>query len=326
MLGIILVLAAAKISLWIYSGWGLITIHADKQPISLVLPQIERQGHVKIRSDLDPSTPVTMHVDKVPLAIALETLATVVEARWRLTYCLAPDAATLATGVASAPGQAPEGWKTIFFRLPPVPGVEEEPDPRFEPWKVEPQTPGNLQAYLEAAGRATDASFLLPTEWNPLLASVPASGEIRKAIPKLAKAAGGRCQEFFTLRKERLDWGNRNADRREEGPREEGRPRPEGEHGAIMAERMQAAIARLPEAERPAAQAEFDRMRALWQEMRNLPPEERRAKMEEMFRDPKFQERMEARETARDGRRTPEQRFDRYKGYVSRKLGAKGAQ
>jgi hypothetical protein len=72
--GIIFVLIVANIISYIFSGWGLITIHVNNAPIAQVVKSIERQGWVTIYSDLDPGSTVTMDVIRVPLPEAMATL------------------------------------------------------------------------------------------------------------------------------------------------------------------------------------------------------------------------------------------------------------
>lgn len=94
---------------------------------------------------------------------------------------------------------------------------------------------------------------------------------------------------------------------------------------AWIAERAEAMIAQLPPAEQPAAKADFDSMHKIWEEVKDLPDDQRHAKLEEFFNRPEIQDRMTEREAARDARRSPEQREQRMKRYVERKKQAKEA-
>ena len=78
-------------------------------------------------------------------------------------------------------------------------------------------------------------------------------------------------------------------------------------------------IAKLPASQQSAARAEFEEMDKVFAEVRDLPREERRAKMEEIFSRPEMQDRMDDRRLSRDELRTPEQRMKRYRKYVERK-------
>ena len=127
----------------------------------------------------------------------------------------------------------------------------------------------------------------------------------------LAKAAGAKMEEMFFLIGRRGDF-TENAEQEENPDRARRR---EG-MGGMMRERRLAEIAKLPAGEREAAQREFDEMSAALETARNLPPEERRAKMEEFFQNSDRAERMEDRRMQREERQTPEQRHKRYQRYV----------
>ena len=86
---------------------------------------------------------------------------------------------------------------------------------------------------------------------------------------------------------------------------------------------MESRIAQMPPDQQAAAKAELDRQQALWQEIRELPEEQRREKMRELMADPANQERMENRAASRDSRRTPQQRLERYRRYATRKHATK---
>ncbi|MEI9898403.1 MAG: hypothetical protein WDN28_32240 [Chthoniobacter sp.] len=109
---VLLLILAGEVGHYIWSRWGLITVHSHGQTLSQIIRSIEKQGHVTIRTNLDLTKPVDMYVDAVPLAEALETLAVNTEARWRLAYYVAPDKSTIATAQATfAAGQRNEGWQ-----------------------------------------------------------------------------------------------------------------------------------------------------------------------------------------------------------------------
>jgi phage-related protein len=319
LIGLAVALIGAKVVSSIYSSWGLITIHADNLPLQKVISQVQRQGHITLKTDLDPQTKVTMHVTKVPLTEALDTLSAVTDARWRLRYFLAADKAAIRTALDSlTAGTKPEGWKLIDHPMPPMFAAEDDalPDPRRDLWTIKTPEENTLSAYLEGAARSTNAGFVFPETWNPSIRSAPRSAEIARVIPKLAGSVGGKYEELFVLVKpERRQW-QQGEQAQADGPQDRER-RPDW-----MADRAQAEINKLPPDKRAEAQAEFDKQRALWQEVRNLPPDQRRAKMQEFFNDPKMQARRDEREAARDAKHTPDQRFQRYQQYVARKLAA----
>ncbi|MEI8341492.1 MAG: hypothetical protein WCH43_08180, partial [Verrucomicrobiota bacterium] len=175
----VLVLVTAKIVWSYYVNWGLITIHAVKQPLSKIVSQIQSQGHVTLKTNLDPATPVTMDVDHVPVSDALETLSVVTESRWRLNYFLAPDKATLRAGIeAIAAGNKPDDWKVIYYPFPQmfVPESGIIPDPRRDEWPSKAPDEKTLQANLDGAAKLAHVGFALPEKWNPEISSPPTSG------------------------------------------------------------------------------------------------------------------------------------------------------
>lgn len=328
----VLVLLAANILWRVWAGWGLITIHANAQPLAQVLASIQRQGHVTLKADLPADTPVTMHVEKVPLTEALETLAATTDARWRLAYFLAADTAAVRGAVADfSAGKMPGDWRQIYIPLPGMIPVGEDapiPDPRRDPWNVKPPPDGTLQAYLEDAAKNTNAAFLLPAAWNPPVKSPPKSGAISSTLPRLASSAGGKTEELFILTQSRGRGGPPGGGARSGGgqPLQPGQSLAAGNNADrprmdpdAMAERMQAEINKLPASQRAAAQARFDKDREFWKSLRDLPPDQRRAKVEQYMSDPANQQRMDDRQAKNDSRRTPEQRLQRYQRYVEQK-------
>jgi hypothetical protein len=304
----------------------LITVHADGAPLSQVARSIEKQAGIHLRTNMEPDRQVTMHVDKVPLREALETLAAVTDARWRLAYLFAPDQGTIdraASELASGTRQL-QGWTQ--FELPDFRAEPEEAgaDPRRFVWEVTAPAESTLHAWLRAAAIGVSAGFACPEEYNPAVSKAPASGEIRKRAPDLAKAAGAKVEEVFLLLGRRGELADAPPDAEEGGDR----PRRREEMGGMMRERRLAEIAKLPPAERDAAQRELDDISTFMQSLRDLSPEERRAKREEYFQNGDRAERMEDRRMQREERQTPDQRRKRYQKYVDRKRAAQagGAQ
>lgn len=310
-------------------NWGLITIHAENRPLSEIIRSIEKQGGVTLRTDIDGSTAVRMHVDKVKLSEALETLSVLTESRWRLAYLLAPDKGAIinALGTLSG-GQRVEGWRMLYL---PVPGIGGEhavlPDPRADAWEVKAPPEATLQAYLQQAAQKVSASFLVPENWNPAIPSPPKSGPIAKALPKLASAANGKYEEVFLLQRGgrfgRGEDGERDGG---DGPRfasfDGGGGGGRGPDREAMEERIQAEIAKLPPAERAEAQQMHNEFKAL----RDLPREEREAKMRDFFTSDAAAERMEKGISARDARRSPQQRLERAHKYLDNKARIKSGE
>jgi len=328
-------LLTGEIGYYIWSHWGLVTVHSRGESLSQVIRSIEKQGHVTIKTNLDVTQPVSMWVTKVSVAEAMETLSTVTDSRWRLTYFIAPDKGAIATAIATmSSGQRNDGWKRMYVPLPPL-GEEPEvmPDPRKDSWVVKAPAEATLQAYLQEAAKNVSASFTVPESFNPPIKAPPKSGPIGSAVSKLASMANGKYEEIFVLQ-----GLPRQADRGEGGRRDggdDGEPRfagnfggPGGPRGGFdrnaMEERIQNEINKLPPSERAAAQAEHDERRKFFESLRDLTPEERQQKLAQMMNDPTIQERMDNTNNARDGRRTPQQRVARASNYMQRMSQASG--
>lgn len=320
-----------------WRGRGLVTIHCEDWPATKVAREIERQGGIVLKTNLTSETKIRMHVDKVPVAEAIETFVTVAEARWRLAYVFAeklPEAHAAVAGIVA--GARPEGWKVLF--LPMFMPMGEDggvaPDPRADPWDVKPVEKPEFHAYAEQAAKSVNAAFAFRESWNPAVRKPPGSGAISSAAPALAKAAGGRVLEVFIVEKRERDVADgprpegappEDGPRFALGRRGENRPEPTDEQREKMreafAQRAQAEIDKLPPAQRAAA----EERRKFFGSLRDLPPEERRAKIEEFMSDPANQERMEQRMSEHMARMSPDQRVQRAKGYVQHKESVRGA-
>lgn len=316
---------------WIWSDWGLITVNVNGKPLSEVMRSIEKQGGIVLKTNMDPTKPITMHVHKVPLTEALETLQEVTDSRWRLGYFFAADAGAIKGALETyAIGKRPEGWKNYEVPLFGKPGslddVASPPDPRRDVWNVDEPSDKTLQGFMKAAATGVSASFACPEGFNPPVGKAPSSGEIRKAAAKLAKNAGAKMEEVFLLlgRPAGLVENERDRDRSDRD--DEGRP-PRSSGGSrggppnfdMVRQRQLAEIAKLPASEQATAKAEFAEREQFFTAMRDLPSDERRAKMEEYFNKPENQDKMADRKMRGDERKSPDQRLQKYQHYVEKK-------
>ena len=323
LLPILVALALANVAWLTWSRWGLITINSEDRPLSEILRSIAKQGGITLRSDVDPTTKLKMHVTRVPLTEALETLSAVTEARWRLAYVFGPNKGEVSGAIAGfESGQKVDGWKMIYVPLFGVPGADVEeipPDPRHDTWNVKAPAEPTLQAYLDDAGRSVAAAFAVPETWNPAIGKQLNTGEITKLAPKLASAAGGTCEEVFILQKGGRGGPPEVADDSARPSGGDARPPGGGINREAIEQRVLAEIAKLPADKQPAAKAEFEERKAFFASMADLTPEQRRAKMEDFMSRPGIQDKMEERDAQRDARRTPEQRVQRYQKYMQHK-------
>lgn len=331
-----LLLVVGYLGWYLFSNWGLITVHADNQPLGEVIRSIEKQGRVTIKTNMDPAAKVSLNLEKVALAEALESLSVVVDARWRLTYFIAPDQSAIGAALAEiASGKRPEGWKTHYVPMPPV-GLEAPevlPDPRKDLWEVSPAQEGTLQAYLQQASRHVSASFQVPESYNPAVASAPSGGPIRKSLAKLVSTAKGSYQEVFLLQGDRRDRAEGERRGGDDGPRFAGNfgdgpglGRGGEPDRSAADERIQNELKKLPEAKRVAAQQEYDERRKIFEEIRSMTPEQRAEAFQNMMSDPRNEERMDKAMSAREARRSPQQRVERGQRYRDRKQQAQTRQ
>jgi len=210
--------AIVLLGYWI-SGWGTITLHADKVPLSKVIKSIERQGNVKIVTNADPTTPVSLEVRRAPVFDVIDTLAIRLDGNAQLAYVAAPDRNQITNVLAAFRSSAnPGGW-SIFSagfggRSMDPEGIT--PDPREMEWKVTAGGDSNLQSLFEQGAQKTGALFATPESWNPTVAKLPKEGKTGSVASSLAKAAQGQIEEIFliTVRPPRTE-----EPTAEEGPR-----------------------------------------------------------------------------------------------------------
>lgn len=328
LLGLLALLAAAWVAWQIYAGWGLVTLDVQNQPVAKVLASISRQGGIEIASNLDPTTPITLKVKRVPPVEALDIVAVRTDASWRLAYLGAPDEKSIDAALAAfRRGSEVDGWSSYggggFTVIEPQSGAAL--DLRRIKWT--PGAPGNLHDLLDDAAQKTGALLAAVKDWNPSTAP-PAAGAIAETVPRLLRQAGGASREVFLLRA-RPRGEDEDTGRGRGGPWIGRSPEAtEGNSGGwrraagdpqATTERVEAQIALLPEGEQAKAREDFRMMRDFWQSVRELPEEQRRAKAQEFFNRPEVAERMDQRRLAREAKMTPQQRIERAQRYLERK-------
>lgn len=334
------------VAVWnMIAGWGLVTIHVRDVSLAKVIASIVRQSGAAVETSADAATTVSMDVDRVTPAEAVSVLSDRIDANWRIIYVLAQNssAITPAINALKAGERRPKDWKT--FSAGGRPGFlagdgDLVPDPRDIRWNVSAMEDKKLQSFLDQFSQKTGVTALVPEAWNPDVVKAPKNGLVRSAVPALAKSVGGSSKELFFISK----GGNRSPD----GERMAGGPPPGdfgggGEGGAAQGgrsqqagqenpgrarpgtnpewakEREEAQIALLPKSEQAAARADQEMMRKTFEELRNLPQDQRQAKMELIMSNPAVQDRMAAAQAARDARQSPQQREQRMRNYLVRK-------
>ena len=308
---------------WI-AGWGLVTIHVQDAPLGKIIASIARQGHVRIESSLDLTKLVSLDVDRVTPAQAVDILSIRTDSSWRVVYLAAPTKADLNVAVISLRGSGKiEGWNTHYYPMPSFAGDDGQAlDPRFLDLKIEgPDT--DLSKLLDEAAQKGGVMTAAPTDWSPAAQRLPKENQVRKVLPALIGSVHGKEAEFFFL-----------AERHRRGPSEAVQENDGGDQPPRFAamnpdwrdQRALAQIQLLPPAERPGAKKELDDRKALFASMKNLAPEERRAKMREMMNNPDAMDKMADRMLLRQANQTAEQRINRAVNYLNNKAAAQSAQ
>jgi len=342
LLGIGFALLLVVIWQWI-AGWGLVTVQVSDKPLADIIRSIERQGGVKIVTNADAATKVTMDVYRVPAVEAIDVLAARIDGNWTVGYVAGPKKADVTAGIAALQqGERNRDFRTFGMGFGGFGGggmmdSSAPIDSRLVVWKVSASDTPQLQAYLEQLSFKTGLFASVPQSWNPDVAKVPAGGKAADALRSIVKSVGGTWQEIFVLRVsnwDRVADGGRDQGNQPPppaggppggggfggprpgggGPRGDGGPRAEW-----MQDRAEARIAQLPKEQQEQAKKDFDDMRAFWDKIRELPEDQRRAAAEQFFNSPAVQERMAERMAARDEKMGPEKRADRARDYIQRK-------
>jgi hypothetical protein len=331
---LLLVIAASATGVLGWRWWterGLVTLAFTNAPLSTVIKSIERQGRVEIVTNADPAALVTIRMNRAPVFEAVETLALRIDASAKLAYIMAPTSEQIRAALrAFSSGADSDDWMVFSAqsgeRL--MAGNLSAVDPRRMEWRITQTTDRSLHTLLDQGAQKTGALFAVTLDWNPLLSKLPSAGEVGEVIAKLIQTARGTAKELFLLTVHSRNDDQRGLEAVETVPKRplfSAPPRTQPPSPEWTAERTQAVIALLPPDEQDDAHREYNDMRTFWESVRQLPESERRAKIEEHLSKPDVEARIEEQAAARDARRTPEQREQRYRNYIRRKEQIKGA-
>jgi len=345
---------------WV-SGWGLVTVRAYDDSFGNIQRSIERQGRIKIVSNVPPETKLSMEVVKVSPVEAVNVLAARVDGRCSITFIVAPDNA----GVRAGGESLRSSERNPAFRLLRVRGWGDEmfnspPDLRKVRWNVSTMDEKSLQTYLDQIVQKTGVSVLIAADWNPSVSKEPKSAEAGVSLRSLVSSVGGKVEEVFAVTtqpddassgRDRADggdgppWGGggnpSGGGGNPSGGGGGGNRNPAGAPGAVSDsagspnagserawadERVKAQIELLPPEQREIAKNDYDELQKFFAGVRQLPVDQRRAAIEERISNPAMQERMLERETTRDMNRGPERRVARYKRSIEQKQAYRNGQ
>lgn len=327
LLGVAGTLACIGLGVWISGNWGKVTLEFENKPLGRVLDSFTRQTQLPVFTDLDRDKPVTLRIRRGTVTEALDAIQAAAESRGgRLAFLLAPDASGLARIRSLLPRPAEDtGILSLEFRIPfpAMASLEELPewgDPRDQTWQPSPGLPPQLRPFAENAAQAAEIRILLPGDWNPSLNRIPPGGSVTSALPALAKAAGGKAEMIYLLPAPRAnrepgpteasgEWGARG------GGRSRAAPLPPEK----WLERLEPRLAALPQEDAVAARAALSEAVQQFKEWDDLPPEQRREKVQALMQDPASAEKMSNRFTRGMRKLSPEQRAQRYQNYNSRR-------
>jgi len=328
-LGIIFVLFVANIISYFFSGWGLITVNVTNAPVGQIIKSIERQGWVT----------VSLHVDKVPLAEAMESLTANAGGQWKLAFFAAPNEAgvkqeirafqtdatddgdtktysyrtsldMLATDETSMPAADPRLQSWAGVQPPPpevIPVAATGTDPQNAAPDAPPPPPTTLQDYLQIFAQQADCWIMAPQSWSPTVSAPAPSSSLIHSIKGLVNNAHGSVEQALVLVAPRPR--DPNAPRRGGGGLG-------GDTGwAYMEDRVRSAINGLPADARPAALDQLKQEIQFRAQVQAAPPDQRRNMM------------MQNRTKHAGGnfwRMSPEKRAQMYQRVISNRQSARG--
>jgi len=353
--GTVLVLGILLIVRWI-ANWGLVTIHAKDQPLAKVMASISRQGGVRTESSLDPSKLVTMDVVKVTPVEALETLAGVTDAGWRVVYLAAPTKIAINEAVISLKGTGKiENWDTSYYPSGGWGGEYGQAiDPRSLAITMEGKDP-DLRKLLDEAAQKSGVMTALPKDWSPAV-MIPKTASVRHAVSTLVSSAHGNVAElFFLSERPRRGWGGGGLGDGDGGPdgsitaaaatqRPSDPPLPlpsvipaiSETHGATtdsphanpawIEQRQMAQIKKLPADKQAEAQKDREERKAFFDSLKGLSREERMAKIQDMMANSEMGQKLQDAQLVRQARQSAEKRIVRAMNYLNRKAAAKSSQ
>jgi hypothetical protein len=345
---ILAVLLVANILNWIFSGWGLITVTVTNAPLGQVIKSIERQGWVTVYSDLDPSTPVSMYVVKVPLAEAMETLTAnlggtddsgkrLPSADWHLGFFAAPTSAGVKQEIhAFQAGTLDDDAKIYSFGTPlqmlATPDTDmPAADPRLQTWPgyKAPPAPPTPAANDASNGQPADAPaapqpptnvqdyFHALAEQSDIMIVAPGSWAPNVPAPPPSSSIIHAVKKLVGTAHGSVEEAIvlRSRERREGGGGG-GRGFAGGDTGwSYMQDRMENAIRGLPPEARPDATAQLQQEAKFHQDLEAAPPDQRRDLMRKHFMGKMGQN---------NWRRSPQKRAQMYARAVSNRQSARG--
>jgi hypothetical protein len=339
--GTIAILLLANIIYYLILNWGLITVKVTDAPLGTVIKSIERQGWVTIYTNMPLDTKVSMWVDHVPLAEAMETLTANAGGQWNLGFFAAPTSAgvkqeiaafqsnstgdetktysyptpmgILAAGTEDGDMPASNPYRQVWPGYhaptpPPAPAADtNSPDGQAPAPAAPPAPPSTLQDYLQAVAQEANVWIMAPIAWAPNVSAPAANTSITHAVRSLVGNAHGAVQQAIVLRgRQRRGPGGGGGQRGFAG----------GDFGwSYMEDRMNNAINGLPADAQPAAKAQLATEVKFQQAVQAAPADQKMDMMRQHFM---------SRLGQNNWRRSPAKRAQMYQRAVSNRQAARG--
>lgn len=265
------IIAVIALLLATFFGPRTITINARGWPLRAVVQAFEKQGRISVLTNVAADKPVTIYLQKVPVPVALQKLATAIGAEFRIGYILAPGRRQLSETAADWEVGAFQG---AWYQLrSPIVGAPRE-HPENAAWKVEPEPTATLDAYLRQGSVSTGLCFLLNGNPDSKIATPPKSGTMDKTVRRLAGASGLECEGHAML----IDLQRSDRGLGEEAPRPgEERTAESWPEPAEIVKFLKNRIGEMPPDRRAEANEKIGEMEKLLDALKDHSPEERKA-------------------------------------------------
>jgi len=311
-----LILWVAGIVLMLGAGWGacaayraqskLVTLDVRNADVRTVVRSIEWQTWEKIIVHHDVSGRVTLNVSRMPLERVLAIISEQLSGRWQAVYPLYSSRQSriaLEKVVLGDAKPGDSGWsayETSAFRGE---GGIFGANLRAENTLVTIKVPGkDVSVAALGLDRFAQAQIVPEDGTKGTVYLEVARATMPEAVSKLARQVNRSWTRLYALQP-----GSRyETARRSALPPE-------------VVERTEKAFAAQLETMTPEEQKQALETRQRWQELRDLPLEERRKRFEEMASNPQFQQQMVVRMLQRLRDSTPEERAERYQRIAARR-------
>ena len=320
-----LILWAVGIVVLLGAGWGacaayraqskLVTLNVRNADVRAVVRSIEWQTWETIIIHRDVSGRVTLNVSRMPLERVLAIVSEQVSGRWQAVYPLyssRKSRVALEKVVLGDAKPGDSGWSAYEIRPFLGGGGMFGANLRAENTLVTIKIPGkDVNVAALGLDRFAQAQVVAEDGTKGTVYLQIAQATMSQAVSKLARQVNRSWTRLYTLQP-----GFRYENARRDVPPTtatgSGQP-------AVIDERTQKGFEAQLETMTPEEQKQALEARQRWQELRSLPPEERRKRFEAMAANPQFQQMMQARMLQRLKDSTPEERAERYRRMAARR-------